>query len=61
MTKPKRMLDKNTERVPFETIVDSTFEKYKDNIVISQDNKKSITKEMIQKIRDQLRGVSLKK
>jgi hypothetical protein len=61
MAKPKRMINQNTERVPFEEIVDSTFEKFKDNIVISQDNKKSITKEMIKKIREQLKGASTKK
>ena len=61
MPKPKRMLDQGTERVPFEDIIDATFEKYKDNIVISQDNKKSISKEMIKKIREQLKGISTKK
>jgi hypothetical protein len=61
MTKPKRMLDENRERIPFESIVDATFEKYKDNIVISQDNKKNIATEMIKKIRAQLKGASIKK
>ena len=61
MTKAKRMIDPNTERLPFEEIVDATFEKYKDNIVISSDNKRSIAKEMIKKIREQLKSVSSKK
>ena len=61
MTKPKRMLDNNKERVPFETIVEATFEKYKDNIMISKDNKKIISDEMIKKIREQLKGLSGKK
>jgi hypothetical protein len=61
MTKPKRMLDQNKERIPFESIVEATFDKYKDNIVISQDNKKNIAKEVVNKIRDQLKGVSGKK
>ena len=61
MAKTKRMIDSDTERVPFEEIVDATFEKFKDNIMISQDNKKSITKELLKKIREQLKGLSAKK
>jgi hypothetical protein len=61
MTKPKRMLDDNKERLPFEAIVESAFEKYKDNIMISKDNKKILSDEMIKKIREQLKGLSGKK
>ena len=61
MDHPKRWIDENLERKAFEDIIREVFQKYKDNMMCSQDTVDSIIKDATNEIRGQLKGLSREK
>jgi len=60
MNKDKRMITPFLERKAFEDIIRKTFQRYKDNLMCSQDTMEDIVREASKEIREQLQGVSRK-
>ncbi len=58
---PKRWIDENLERKAFEDIIREVFQKYKDNMMCSQDTVDSIIRDATREIRHQLKGLSREK
>ena len=57
MDQEKRWITEDLERKAFEDIIRKTFEKYKDNLMCSQDTMDDIIVEATQNIREQLQGL----
>ena len=57
MDEEKRWITEDLERKAFEDIIRKTFEKYKDNLMCSQDTMDDIIVDATQEIRQQLQGV----
>ena len=58
MNKSKRMITPNLERKAFEDIIKKTFNKYKDNLMCSEDILNQIIRDSTNEIREQLQGLS---
>ena len=57
MDEEKRWITQDLERKAFEDIIRNTFEKYKDNLMCSQDTMDDIIVDATREIREQLQGV----
>jgi hypothetical protein len=57
MTKEKRWITEFLERKAFEDIIRHTFNKYKDNLMCSQETIDNIITEVTRGIREQLQGI----
>jgi len=57
MDEEKRWITEDLERKAFEDIIRTTFEKYKDNLMCSQDTMDDIIVDATKEIREQLQGV----
>ena len=57
MTEEKRWITENLERKAFEDIIRTTFNKYRDNLMCSQDTMDDIIVDAIREIRAQLTGL----
>jgi hypothetical protein len=57
MVEEKRWITEDLERKAFEDIIRTTFEKYKDNLMCSQDTMDDIIVDATQEIRKQLQGL----
>jgi len=57
MTQEKRWITEELERKAFEDIIRTTFNKYKDNLMCSQDTMDDIIVDATQEIRAQLVGL----
>lgn len=60
MDEDKRWITENLERKAFEDIIRDTFNKYKDNLMCSQETMDDIIVEATQEIREQLHGLKRK-
>ncbi|TFG95198.1 MAG: hypothetical protein E4H13_13740 [Calditrichales bacterium] len=58
MSKDKRWINNNLERKAFEEIIRTTFQRYKDNMMCSQDTVNQIVLDVTRDIRSQLQGIS---
>jgi hypothetical protein len=58
MEKQKRMVTPSLERKAFEEIIKRTFNKYKDNLMCSEEIMNQIIKDSTNEIREQLQGLS---
>lgn len=58
MVEEKRWITDNLERKAFEDIIRKTFEKYKDNLMCSQDTMDDIIVDATKEIREQLQGLN---
>ena len=58
MDNDKRWITEVLERKAFEEIIRATFQKYKDNMMCSQDTIDQIVKDVTADIRQQLQGLS---
>jgi hypothetical protein len=61
MEKQKRMITPFLERKAFEDIIKKTFNKYKDNLMCSEEILNQIIKDTTNEIRGQLQGLSREK
>ncbi len=61
MEKQKRMITPFLERKAFEDIIKKTFNKYKDNLMCSEEILNQIIKDSTNEIRAQLQGLSREK
>jgi GH35 family endo-1,4-beta-xylanase len=57
MEEEKRWITEKLARKAFEDIIRTTFEKYKDNLMCSQDTMDDIIVDATQEIREQLQGL----
>lgn len=57
MDQEKRWITEDLERKAFEDIIRKTFEKYKDNLMCSQDTMDDIIVDATREIREQLQGL----
>ena len=53
----KHKINAEVERIPFERIVKETFQKYKDNIMCSQETIDNMINDITEKIREQLKEI----
>jgi hypothetical protein len=60
MTEEKRWITEDLERRAFEDIIRTTFNKYKDNLMCSQDTMDDIIVDATREIRAQLTGLKRK-
>jgi hypothetical protein len=58
MSQSKRWITEYLERKAFEDIIRQTFERYKDNLMCSQDTLDAIIKSTTSEIRKQLQGIT---
>jgi hypothetical protein len=58
MTPNKRWITDELERKAFEEIIRQTFNRYKDNLMCSQDTIDHIIEDVTKEIRKQLQGIS---
>ena len=58
MSKDKRWINEELERKAFEEIIRTTFQRYKDNMMCSQDTVNQIVLDVTRDIRSQLQGIS---
>jgi hypothetical protein len=58
MGQSKRWITDDLERKAFEEIIRQTFNRYKDNLMCSQDTIDQIIKDATKEIRSQLQGIS---
>jgi len=58
MDKDKRWINEYLERKAFEKIIHQALNKYKDNLMCSQDTIDDIVKDVTHEIREQLQGLS---
>jgi hypothetical protein len=57
MEQVKRWINEDLERKAFEDIISQTFQRYKDNLMCSQDTMDHIILEVAKEIREQLTGI----
>ena len=60
MDREKRFINEYLERKAFEDIIKNTFQKYRDNLMCSQEIMDSIINDATKEIREQLQGMTRK-